>query len=91
MCLTISEKYLRSSHMLKISPHQSNSHTDEDDDRAKEVGKKEEGGDEDAGQGDPEVPQQLPCDHLVRLPAAVFLQVQVNSGEMVGKQANNVM
>jgi len=52
--------------------NQSSSHAEEDDDRAKEVCKEEEGGEEDAGQGDPEVPQQLPGDHLVRLPAAVF-------------------
>ena len=64
-----------------ISSHQSNSHTDEDNDRAKEVCKKEESCDEDAGQGDPEVPQQFPGDHLVRLPAAVLLQV-VDSGEV---------
>ena len=64
-----------------ISPHQSDSHTDEDDDRAEEVCKKEKSCDEDTGQGDPKVPQQLPCDHLVRLPAAVLLQV-VDSGEL---------
>ena len=64
--------------MLKISPpHQSSSHTDKDDDRAKEVGEEEEGGDEHTGQGDPKVPQQLTCDHLVCLPAAVFLQIYV--------------
>lgn len=52
--------------------NQSNSHTDKNDDRAKEVCEQEESGDEDAGQRDPEVPHQLPCDHLVCLPAAVL-------------------
>ena len=61
------------------------------DERAGEVCEEGEGGEEDAGESDPEVAEQLLRDHLVRLPAAVFLQVQVNSGEMVGKQANNVM
>ena len=85
-CKSESAEYTRDisglpKHTDMISPHQSNSHTDEDDDRAEEVCKKEESCDEDAGQGDPEVPQQLPCDHLVRLPAAVLLQV-LDSGEL---------
>ena len=58
----------------KISPpHQSSSHTDKDDDRAKEVGEEEEGGEEDAGKSDPEVAEQLLRDHLVGLPVAVLL------------------
>ena len=45
----------------------------ENDERAKEISEEEEGGDEDAGQSDPEVAEQLLCDHLVRLPVAVLL------------------
>ena len=76
--------------MMKISPpHQSNSHTDKNDDRAKEVCEQEESGDEDAGQCNPEVPHQLPCDHLVCLPAAVLLQIM--KSERSGKQAKDVV
>lgn len=43
------------------------------DERAGEVCEEGEGGEEDAGESDPEVAEQLLRDHLVRLPVAVLL------------------
>ena len=43
------------------------------DERAEEVSEENEGGEEDAGESDPEVAEELLRDHLVGLPVAVLL------------------
>ena len=50
--------------------------TEQDHEGAEEVSEEEEGGQEDTGQGDPQVPDQFLRDHLVRLPVAVLLQAE---------------
>ena len=53
--------------------YQCYSNAKKDDEGAEEVCKEKKGGEEDAGESDPEVAEQLLCDHLVSLPVAVLL------------------
>ena len=55
--------------------HQAESHREEDIDRAQDVGQEDQGGQEDAGQGDAEVPDELPRNHLVCFPIWIFLRM----------------
>ena len=48
----------------------------ENQDWAQEVGQQDESGEEDAGQSDTEIPEELPGDHLVCLPVGIFLAQQ---------------
>ena len=54
--------------------HQAEGHRDQDIDRAQDISQEDQGGQEHAGQGDAEVPDQLPRDHLVCFPVGIFLQ-----------------
>ena len=53
--------------------HQGEDHSGEDHQRDPHVWEKDEDDDEDGGEGQPDVPQQLVADDLVRLPGGVHL------------------